>query len=162
MSELALAQDFANDCRLTLTTDRALVGDCTIACAFLSYLGPFNKLFRDKMTKNSFTQDVQERKLPGTKSMDISAMLVDSSTTGEWNLQGLPTDDNLSSASSDSFSPVAGSNEPLAVVQLWQAGISLQGFGDVLACDQCIGRERVWHSQRLRYCGCRMETSSVL
>ena len=70
-----------------------LVGDCAISCAFLSYLGPFNKIFRDKLTKVSFVNDINERKLPTTKNLDISGMLVDSATTGEWNLQGLPTDD---------------------------------------------------------------------
>ena len=69
------------------------MGDCATACAFLSYLGPFNKVFRDKMTKVSFLNDATERKLPGTKGLDIAGMLVDSSTTGEWNLQGLPTDE---------------------------------------------------------------------
>jgi len=70
-----------------------LVGDCAIACAFLSYLGPFNKVFRDKLTKSSFVNDALERKVPGTKGLDITAMLVDNATTGEWNLQGLPTDE---------------------------------------------------------------------
>jgi dynein heavy chain len=70
-----------------------LVGDCAIACAFLSYLGPFNKIFRDKLTKVAFTNDANERKVPGTKGLDIAGMLVDSATTGEWNLQGLPSDE---------------------------------------------------------------------
>ena len=69
------------------------MGDCAIACAFLSYLGPFNKVFRDKMTQASFKNDAADRKVPGTKQLDIAGMLVNSSTTGEWNLQGLPTDE---------------------------------------------------------------------
>jgi len=70
-----------------------LVGDCAIACAFMSYLGPFNKNFRDRLMQRDFMQDILERKMPVTKNLDVSAMLTDSATTGEWNLQGLPTDD---------------------------------------------------------------------
>jgi dynein heavy chain len=70
-----------------------LVGDCAIACAFMCYLGPFNKTFRDKLMQKDFTADIVERKLPVTKNLDVSNMLTDSATTGEWNLQGLPTDE---------------------------------------------------------------------
>ena len=70
-----------------------LVGDCAIACAFMCYLGPFNKTFRDKLMQKDFIADISDRKLPVTKNLDVSNMLTDSATTGEWNLQGLPTDD---------------------------------------------------------------------
>jgi dynein heavy chain len=70
-----------------------LVGDTAIACAFMCYLGPFNKTFRDKLMQKDFAADIMERKLPVTKNLDVSNMLTDSATTGEWNLQGLPTDE---------------------------------------------------------------------
>lgn len=47
----------------------------------------------DRLVASYFLSDIAERKLPHTKGLDITSMLVDSATTGEWNLQGLPTDD---------------------------------------------------------------------
>ena len=70
-----------------------LTGDCCIASAFVSYLGPFNKEFRDLLVKRDFFADCQTLGVPTTPDMNLTAFLVDDSTVGEWNLQGLPTDD---------------------------------------------------------------------
>ena len=43
--------------------------------------------------QKDFIADILERNLPVTKNLDVSNMLTDSATTGEWNLQGLPTDE---------------------------------------------------------------------
>ena len=70
-----------------------LAGDCAIACGFMSYTGPFNKTFRELLLDHKFLGDLIERKIPVTKGLNVSAMLTDEATTGQWNLQGLPTDD---------------------------------------------------------------------
>lgn len=69
-----------------------LVGDVILACAFLSYSGPFNQSFRQQMLKD-FKKELAKRKIPHTESLDINDLLVDNTTVGEWNIQGLPTDE---------------------------------------------------------------------
>ena len=69
-----------------------LVGDCALACAFISYCGPFNKDFRDDLMYNHFTIDLYKREVPVTKQLDLTSFLVDMSTISDWNVQGLPTD----------------------------------------------------------------------
>ena len=70
-----------------------LVGDCALACAFMSYCGPFNKTFRDKLVQEYFIQDLSKNKVPFTKNLSLIDMLTTDALRGEWNLQGLPTDD---------------------------------------------------------------------
>eukprot|EP00217_Crustomastix_stigmatica_P013603 CAMPEP_0183798542 /NCGR_PEP_ID=MMETSP0803_2-20130417/19119_1 /TAXON_ID=195967 /ORGANISM="Crustomastix stigmata, Strain CCMP3273" /LENGTH=4519 /DNA_ID=CAMNT_0026043227 /DNA_START=42 /DNA_END=13598 /DNA_ORIENTATION=- len=70
-----------------------LTGDCALASSFVSYLGPFNKEFRELLLERDFTGDCQSREIPLTVGMNPSKFLVDDAEVGEWNLQGLPTDD---------------------------------------------------------------------
>merc|ERR1719261_168920 len=69
-----------------------LVGDCAVACAFISYCGPFNQDFRRYMIMDKFYQDCRSRNVPATKDIDIISFLVDVGTIGDWNMTGLPTD----------------------------------------------------------------------
>mgnify|MGYP003961386239 CR=1 FL=1 len=74
-----------------------LTGDVAIACAFIAYCGPFNSEFRDILQTKHFFEDCMRRDIPVTppeegESFDVAAFLVDASTVGEWNIQGLPTD----------------------------------------------------------------------
>ena len=70
-----------------------LVGDCAVACAFMSYCGPFNKTFRDKLVQEYFIDDMTGKAVPFTKNLSLIDMLTNDAIRGEWNLQGLPTDD---------------------------------------------------------------------
>ena len=70
-----------------------LVGDCALACAFMSYCGPFNKSFRDKLVQDYFIQDMASKQVPFTKNLNLLDMLTNDAVRGEWNLQGLPTDE---------------------------------------------------------------------
>lgn len=70
-----------------------LVGDVAKACAFVSYCGPFNSEFRAKLVGELFNQDLVSRGIPTTNDMQLTQFLVDDATIGEWNLQGLPTDE---------------------------------------------------------------------
>ena len=69
-----------------------LVGDVLIMCAFMSYSGPFNAGFRDKLMKE-WEGHLATMLIPKTKGLHIISELVDSVTAGEWALQGLPVDD---------------------------------------------------------------------
>jgi dynein heavy chain, axonemal len=74
-------------------TIQRLTGDCCICSAFVSYLGPFNKEFRDLLVKRDFMADCQSLAVPTTPNINLTSFLVDDATIGEWNLQGLPTDE---------------------------------------------------------------------
>jgi len=71
---------------------KQLVGDCAVACAFVSYCGAFNQDFRLMMINEKFRADCSRRQIPVSESIEVTEFLVDQSTIGEWNLQGLPTD----------------------------------------------------------------------
>lgn len=70
-----------------------LVGDVAKACAFVSYCGPFNSEFRNKLLDEYFHTDLTARGIPTSGDMELTRFLVDDATVGEWNLQGLPTDE---------------------------------------------------------------------
>ena len=70
-----------------------LTGDCAMASSFVSYLGPFNKEFRDLLCARDFYGDCAGRGIPVTQNLDVARFLVEESEIGEWNLQGLPTDE---------------------------------------------------------------------
>lgn len=69
-----------------------LVGDVLLATGFLSYSGPFNQEFRMHLM-SGWKEELKRCKIPFSGNINITAMLVDNTTIGEWNLQGLPNDD---------------------------------------------------------------------
>jgi dynein heavy chain len=72
---------------------KKLVGNCALACAFASYLGPFNHEFRRKLLVEHFLKDCIQSGIPVTKELDLNKFLVDDATIAEWNSQGLPKDE---------------------------------------------------------------------
>ena len=72
---------------------RRLVGNVSLATAFISYCGPFNSEFRQILATENFFKDMKERGIPATQNLDLVQFLVDDATIGEWNIQGLPKDD---------------------------------------------------------------------
>jgi dynein heavy chain len=42
---------------------------------------------------NEWKKELVRRKIPHTEDLDIIGLLVDNTTVGEWNIQGLPTDE---------------------------------------------------------------------
>ncbi|KAM6185105.1 dynein axonemal heavy chain 8 [Rhynchocyon petersi] len=70
-----------------------LVGDILLCTGFLSYLGPFNQIFRNLLLKDQWEAELRTRRIPFTENLNIISMLVDPPTIGEWGLQGLPGDD---------------------------------------------------------------------
>ncbi|XP_004624242.1 dynein heavy chain 8, axonemal [Octodon degus] len=70
-----------------------LVGDILLCTGFLSYLGPFNQIFRNYLLKDQWEIELKARRIPFTENLNLISMLVDPPTIGEWGLQGLPGDD---------------------------------------------------------------------
>ncbi|XP_036073448.1 dynein heavy chain 8, axonemal isoform X1 [Rousettus aegyptiacus] len=70
-----------------------LVGDILLCTGFLSYLGPFNQIFRNFLLKDQWEIELRARRIPFTENLNLISMLVDPPTIGEWGLQGLPGDD---------------------------------------------------------------------
>uniref|UniRef100_A0A2C9KAC4 Dynein heavy chain coiled coil stalk domain-containing protein n=1 Tax=Biomphalaria glabrata TaxID=6526 RepID=A0A2C9KAC4_BIOGL len=69
-----------------------LTGDVLICTGFLSYAGPFNQMFRNKLI-TTWCAELNARKIPFTKTINIVDSLVDTTTIAEWNVEGLPSDD---------------------------------------------------------------------
>merc|ERR1719379_1047831 len=72
---------------------KKLVGDCALTCGFVTYCGPFNSEFRDKLNYDMFLKETHTRGVPASDKVDLVSFLVDQGTIGEWNLEGLPSDD---------------------------------------------------------------------
>lgn len=70
-----------------------LVGDVAKACAFVSYCGPFNSEFRDRLMQEFFHTDIVSKGIPVSEELKLTEFLVDEAKIGEWSLQGLPADD---------------------------------------------------------------------
>lgn len=69
-----------------------LVGDVLLATGFLSYCGPYNQEFRANLV-TTWMDILETRQIPYTQKLNITNMLVESSTVSEWTLQGLPNDE---------------------------------------------------------------------
>merc|ERR1719409_1163451 len=72
---------------------KKLVGDCALSCGFVTYCGPFNSEFREKLNYDMFLKETHSRGVPASDKVDLVSFLVDQGTVGEWNLEGLPSDD---------------------------------------------------------------------
>lgn len=72
---------------------RRMTGDVALACAFVSYAGPFNADFRTSLLENSFFGDCVDKKIPVTKGLSVTKFMVDETTVGDWAHEGLPSDD---------------------------------------------------------------------
>lgn len=49
-----------------------LVGDVAKACAFVSYCGPFNSEFRDKLIEEYFHNDIMARQMPVSEELSLT------------------------------------------------------------------------------------------
>lgn len=64
-------------------------GDCAVASSFVSYLGPFNKEFREQLLAREFAAGCKRLSIPHTRDLHVSQFLADDSEIGEWTLQVL-------------------------------------------------------------------------
>ena len=70
----------------------ALVGDCAISAAFLSYGGPFNSEFRTELLQVTWLPTMRKLEVPASDSYSFSEFLADPSDVRQWNIDGLPGD----------------------------------------------------------------------
>lgn len=68
-----------------------LPGDCLLATAFISYLGPFVSEYREKLLE-TWKMEVAVYEIPVSTDFNIITFLTDPTTVREWNIQGLPAD----------------------------------------------------------------------
>lgn len=71
---------------------KVIIGDVLIACSFVSFVGPFNKKFRDTIVYDNFVTYCREKKIPMSKNPNPIALLTDEATIAGWNTNGLPPD----------------------------------------------------------------------
>ena len=62
-----------------------LVGDCAVACAFVSYCGPFNQEYRSYCIVDKYSNECETRHVPVTQNLNIIEFLADIGTIGDWN-----------------------------------------------------------------------------
>ncbi|KAB0796033.1 hypothetical protein PPYR_10094 [Photinus pyralis] len=83
---------WTNQSALFKAETERLIGDIVILVGFLSYSGPFNQEFR-VLQQQVWLNALLNLKIPVSNDINITDALIDTATIGEWNLQGLPTDD---------------------------------------------------------------------
>uniref|UniRef100_A0A2K5QED9 Dynein axonemal heavy chain 2 n=1 Tax=Cebus imitator TaxID=2715852 RepID=A0A2K5QED9_CEBIM len=69
-----------------------LVGDCLLAAAFLSYMGPFLTNYRDEIVNLIWIRKIWELQVPCSPSFAIENFLSNPTKVRDWNIQGLPSD----------------------------------------------------------------------
>lgn len=69
-----------------------MTGDILIACAFISYTGPFNKKNRQHMIHHLFEKYFLDNKIPMTPEINPVKILSDEAQIALWNKDGLPSD----------------------------------------------------------------------
>ncbi|XP_038624757.1 dynein heavy chain 2, axonemal [Tachyglossus aculeatus] len=69
-----------------------LVGDCLLAAAFLSYLGPFLSNYRDEIVSQIWVKKIRELHVPCSPRFTFDSFLSNPTKVRDWNIQGLPSD----------------------------------------------------------------------
>ena len=69
-----------------------MIGNALVSAAFVSYIGPFNSVFRKDLWANQWLVDLKERQIPITEGIDPLMVLSNDSIQAEWKTQGLPAD----------------------------------------------------------------------
>ena len=67
------------------------IGDALLSSGFLSYLGPFDSSYREKLVLEWATE-LKARQLPITENYSFSSFLAVPTDVRDWNIQGLPAD----------------------------------------------------------------------
>ncbi|KAL6769277.1 DHC15 [Auxenochlorella protothecoides x Auxenochlorella symbiontica] len=71
----------------------ALLGDCIVAASFLSYLGPFNKAFRDTQLQKELAAACTSLGVATTPHLQVLDFLVDEQEKAQWVADCLPADE---------------------------------------------------------------------
>jgi len=67
-------------------------GDSLLASGVLSYLGPFDTLYRERLIKE-WTEELHQHQLPMTDPYSFAKFLARPTDVRQWNIDGLPADD---------------------------------------------------------------------
>eukprot|EP00079_Xenopus_tropicalis_P031840 XP_017945611.1 PREDICTED: dynein heavy chain 2, axonemal [Xenopus tropicalis] len=94
-----------------------LVGDCLLASAYLSYMGPFLSSYREGIL-SIWIKEVREMLVPCSAVFSLTNFLSSPTMVREWNLQGLPSD---SFSSDNGVIVTRGNRWPLMVDPQGQA-----------------------------------------
>ncbi|CAF0727175.1 unnamed protein product [Didymodactylos carnosus] len=79
-------------CATLLENQLDLVGNCLLACAFLSYMGLFLSDYRDDIMQNVWIKELERRGIRYKKDYNFSQFMITPTQIREWNIQGLPRD----------------------------------------------------------------------
>jgi len=71
---------------------QVVIGDVLLASAFVSYVGPFNKAFRDRIINDNFVEFFNKNNIPMSPAANPLLVLSDEATVAGWNNFGLPPD----------------------------------------------------------------------
>lgn len=71
---------------------QVIIGDVLMASAFVSYVGPFNKQFRDRIINEKFLEFFKAQKIPMSGDINPLNILTDEAQIAVWNNQKLPSD----------------------------------------------------------------------
>jgi dynein heavy chain len=78
---------------VTMKDERTtMIGDALISAAFVSYIGPFNYIFRSRIWKDTWLGDIVEKKVPLTDGVDPLMVLANAADQAVWKTEGLPAD----------------------------------------------------------------------
>ena len=81
------------DAIVQFTEDLKVVhGDVLLASSFVSYVGPFNKAFRDMIVDDNFIKFFKDKQIPLSPALDPMLILTDEATVAQWNNEKLPSD----------------------------------------------------------------------
>jgi len=69
-----------------------VTGNVLMASAFVSYVGPFNKDFREAIIVDNFMKFFKDNKVPCSPNIDPLTILTTDAQKAEWNTQKLPSD----------------------------------------------------------------------
>lgn len=69
-----------------------MIGDALISAAFVSYIGPFNYIFRSKIWKEIWLPDIVAKSIPITEGIDPLMVLANAADQAIWKTEGLPAD----------------------------------------------------------------------
>jgi dynein heavy chain len=67
-------------------------GDVLLASSFVSYVGPFNKSFRDMIINDNFLKFFKDNDIPMSPKCDPLDILCDAAEVAQWNNEKLPSD----------------------------------------------------------------------
>ncbi|RKP17872.1 hypothetical protein ROZALSC1DRAFT_23782, partial [Rozella allomycis CSF55] len=71
---------------------KCLPGDCLISSAVLSYFGPFNSIYRNKLINQIWIPQLKQLEIPFSVDFQFSTWLGNSTDIREWIIKGLPFD----------------------------------------------------------------------